>query len=140
LGLSRDAIVPPPLPAAVAAPRPIMRILRGPEDRPHRPRILLLMSGAPPALLQDLANLARAHHWQLITDSLHTGVMPTRWSGDGILAFAHHGGPDTVTWAHELEPPCVTITVHHGSETLPRIEPDGFAIGRLAAKHLLERN
>ncbi len=88
--------------------------------------------------MQGLAQYAREQNWHLVTDVIHTGVVPHRWEGDGIIALACYGH-EGVTDAMPAGVPCVTVSLAAESRARPRVEPDQREIGRLAAKHLLER-
>lgn len=102
-------------------------------------RILIATQLAHSAFLQGITRYAREHKWQLITDMLHTGALPQRWDGDGILAFVPYQS-DITAYVAGTDMPCVTVSMTDDCSALPRIQPDNVAIGRLAAEHLLHRN
>ncbi len=104
-----------------------------------RARTILVASLNPhPGFIDGIARYAREHDWRLVTDMIHTGVMPARWDGDGILAFASYQS-DVAHFIAGAAMPCVTLSLTDACDALPRIQPDQKAIGQLAARHLLER-
>ncbi len=102
----------------------------------NRRNILVATRLANHDFLQGIARFAKENDWHLITDMLHTGVLPKRWDGDGILAFAPCQSEIT-SYATGRNTPCVTVSMTDECKSVPRIEPDHLEIGRLAAKHLI---
>ncbi|MDQ8203517.1 substrate-binding domain-containing protein [Pelagicoccus sp. SDUM812003] len=102
-------------------------------------RILVATQLTHSGFLKGIARYARESGWQLITDMLHTGVLPRRWDGDGVLAFAPYQS-DITSYVTGTDIPCVTVSMTDECKSVPRIEPDNIAIGRLAARHLIRRN
>ncbi len=70
---------------------------------------------------------------------LHTGNLPRRWDGDGILAFVTNKS-EISSYVAGVGTPCVTASMTDECKALPRIQPDNIAIGQMAAKHLINRN
>lgn len=104
-----------------------------------RRKILVATRLANQEFLRGISRFAKEHNWQLITDMLHTGVLPKRWDGDGILAFAPYQSEIT-SYASGTDAPCVTVSLTDECRSVPRIEPNHFEIGKLAAKHLINSN
>lgn len=102
-------------------------------------RILVATQLAHHDLLKGITRFAKENRWQLITDMLHTGTLPRRWDGDGILAFVTNQS-EISSYVAGTEIPCVTASLTDDCKALPRIQPDNIAIGQLAAKHLINRN
>lgn len=132
---------PPPAPGLLARDA---RLEPGRADpvapvlAPFQRTILLATAAAPAAFLQALAGSARERHWRLVTDLAHTGAVPSRWQGDGMVAFAAYASDPGPTLA-ATRLPGVTVSLWPDFTGQPRVEPDQAAIGRLAARHLLER-
>src|SRR5690606_13680995 len=106
---------------------------------PRRYSVLMAAFFLPADLLGGIARYAREQRWRLSTDMVHTGVMPTRWRGDGIITFVGSAS-DPTACVEDLRVPKVTLNLAAECVAEPRVEPDDFAIGCLAARHLLERN
>lgn len=69
---------------------------------------------------------------------LHAGMFPRNWKGDGILALITHQS-DTIRNIINSGVPCVSVSMADECPLLHSVLPDNFAIGQLAAQHLLER-
>ena len=103
-----------------------------------RPKILIATPHAQDAFLQGIGRYARERHWQLSTDMLHSGVFPRNWTGDGILAY-QPARSDLSRSVSAIKVPSVTVCMSDECAAVPRLQPDDFAIGVLAANHLLDR-
>jgi len=101
--------------------------------------ILLVATSAPAAVGSTLASFARQRNWRLLTDFVHTGTVPIRWRGDGVILFNSYPSDRDGDLA-SVRLPCVSVSLAPECRTLPKVEPDQLAIGRLAARHLLERD
>ena len=132
------AIVPPSVDGQ--APAALSLIDRASALNQPGPRnILVAALSSHPAFLPAISRHARERGWRLISDMLHTGAMPTRWHGDGILTFASYSS-DLTEWLNGAGVPYATVSLSAECKAVPRVQPDNVAIGRLAAYHLLERD
>ncbi|MBD5778354.1 helix-turn-helix domain-containing protein [Pelagicoccus sp. NFK12] len=118
-------------------PEPTHQQGRTRQSPASRSKILVAAQYANQDFLQGIARFAKEHNWHLITDMLHTGVLPKRWDGDGILAFVPYQS-DQPSFANGTKVPNVTVSLADDCRSIPRIEPNHFEIGKLAAKHLIE--
>ncbi len=109
------------------------------QNRPAiRSKILVAAQYANQDFLQGIARFAKERNWQLITDMLHTGVLPKRWDSDGILALVPYQS-DLPSFANGTNAPCVTLSLADDCLSVPRVEPNHFEIGKLAANHLIDQ-
>lgn len=130
-----------PLPTSIGGlpQKPLPKTSRARPNLAIRSKILVATQFANQDFLQGIVRFAKEHNWQLITDMLHTGVLPKRWDGEGILAFIPYQS-DLPALANGTNLPSVTVSLTDDCQSLPRIEPDHFEIGKLAAKHLIDRD
>lgn len=59
------------------------------------------------------------------------------WQGDGVIALANQ--PEDVSVLASLDCPVINLSGASENPGFPRVRPDYFAIGRMAAQHLIER-
>jgi LacI family transcriptional regulator len=93
-------------------------------------------------LLQGIADYSELYGpWSMFVDPYCRGQLGSswlrRWRGDGILA--HVGHSDVAKRLVRCGIPCVDVYGRIKIETLPHVGSDEFAIGKLAAEHLVER-
>lgn len=101
-----------------------------------RKRVLLAATNVRDALVRGVVRFARRHDWQLVTDMLHTGAFPRGWMGDGIIASPAYQ-PDLSQYIANSGIPSVAVVLEDESISIPGVESDNAAIGRMAANHLL---
>jgi len=93
-------------------------------------------------VLQGVADYVQVHGpWSIFLDPYADGTLHRdwlrRWRGDGILAYA--GDQAVVQRLLRCGIPCVEIYGVVEDRRLPRVGCDDRAIGRLAARHLMQR-
>src|SRR5262249_53217421 len=93
-------------------------------------------------VLQGVADYVQVHGpWSIFLDPYADGTLHRdwlrRWRGDGILAYA--GDRAVVQRLLRCGIPCVEIYGVVEDRRLPRVGCDDRAIGRLAARHLMQR-
>ena len=94
-------------------------------------------------VLRGIADYVDAYGpWSLFVDPQADSVFPEgrskNWSGDGILTYI-----ECPTRAERLLKsgiPTVELFAFRADQTLPVVASDDFAIGKLAAEHLIERH
>lgn len=122
----------------VLSPDYVAPALNGPSFRRKPRRILVVSRSAPALFLQKFASFARQWNWHLCYDMLHTGAIPVRWDGDGMIAMTSYPS-DISDFVAESRLPCVTVGSVGEDETDPSVFPDMARTGQAAALHLLER-
>jgi LacI family transcriptional regulator len=138
-GALRDLRPAPPALHPRLLPSPGAKIPPVGEASLRRRNILVAATNPHPGFVQSLVRAVRDRPWTLVSDMLHTGIVPTRWQGDGILAFSTSlldGFPDLPAPGV----PMVTINLWGADGRGSTLQPDHFAIGVMAARHLLERD
>lgn len=100
----------------------------------------------PPAVshfvrvLKGILNYARRHtQWQCITsENEHSHFEDLAgWNGDGVIGLVVSA--EDLAMARSFACPVVNISGALADAGLPRVRPDYFAAGKLAAEHLLDR-
>jgi len=115
---------------------PVARPVAENDDAIDGKNILLAMSWYYPEMHRGVARFARDHNWHITADL--DEVVPKHWQGDGILT---HLGARPGIW-RALRPfhePMVDLTESRPNIQLPRVTMDNAAIGKLAARHFLDR-
>ena len=106
-----------------------------------RKNVLVMISPMSEPRTEGIARFAREHDWNLmIQDRL--GHHPLAWNGDGIIATIR-SDPITFSCISRLMKrgvPVVDLTMSRPDVDVPRVTSDHEGIGRLAARHFLERN
>ncbi|MFA7003889.1 MAG: substrate-binding domain-containing protein [Verrucomicrobiia bacterium] len=121
--------------------RPFVR--QGQSRRPAQPLVALAFSLAVPHLarvLRGILNYACQHtRWRFATSErnyCHLAEL-AGWDGDGVIGLAVNSRD--IAAAHALDCPVVNCSGSLAAANLPRVRPDYFAAGTLAAEHLLDR-
>ena len=105
-----------------------------------RKRILVVLGFLNQDILSGFARYAREAHWVLNAFSVYHGSIPSRWRADGLLT--------TNVFRPELRRVVRATargipTVLHGCNDLrlpvPNVECDEVAVGRIAARHLMDQ-
>lgn len=111
--------------------------------RSAQPLVALAFSLALPHLarvLRGILKYARQHtRWRFATSErsyCHLAEL-AGWDGDGVIGLVVNSRDITV--ANTLNCPVVNCSGSLGAVNLPRVRPDYFAAGTLAAEHLLDR-
>lgn len=113
------------------------------SSAPPQPMVALAFSLAVPHLahlLRGILRYARAHtRWRFSTSESNHGRLAdlTGWKGDGAIGLATNARDVEV--ARSLPCPVINCSGSLAATELPRVRPDYFAAGTLAAEHLLDR-
>lgn len=106
----------------------------------HRKRtILLAITSTHHGFYHGAARYAVEHDWHIVADMIYDPTIPVGWKGDGILSFVGHW-EELAKWVVSTRIPVVEISSVRKDLGLPCVMEDNAGIGRLGAKHLLERN
>ena len=98
--------------------------------------ILLAFSWHDPRLFRGIGRYANEQGWHVSPHLFASQFIPHGWSGDGAITSYGRG---LGKFIRSLEMPKVDITVWEMDEPVPRVVVDNQAVGRLAARHFLER-
>ncbi len=105
-----------------------------------RRTVLVALGIAQHSYYRGVARYAAEHGWHLVPDMMYTGQVPLGWKGDGIISFMGYR-EDLVRFIRAARVPRVELTLVRDDVCpgIPRVEGDNETIGRLAARHFLER-
>lgn len=107
----------------------------------HKRRHVLLALGWYNHLInRGVARYARQANWTVHTGAVHDGVLPDDWQGDGIITLldrTHH--PELRRFVLSAKVPVVDLACSYFRKKLPRVLEDHAEIGRVAARHLMDR-
>jgi LacI family transcriptional regulator len=109
-----------------------------PARRTSARKILIAATTTPPGVIRGIARYSHEHDWHLITDMVMTGIIPSDWQADGVIASLP-SLPEVYSQIAASGLPCVTLSTSGESDGFCRVETDNKEIGRIAAEHLLER-
>lgn len=105
----------------------------------NRKRILIVLGFLDPVILAGFSRYAREAGWILNAFSVYHGTVPNGWQADGMLT-TNVFRPDLVRFVRRMAREVPTVL--HGCNDLqlpsPNVECDEHAIGRMAARHLLD--
>lgn len=98
--------------------------------------VLLALSWYYPEIHRGVAKFASEHHWHLTADL--DDLVPKNWQGDGVITLL--GGREQL-WRRlwRVDAPIVDLSESRPDIALPRVTVDNAEIGRLAARHFLDR-
>ncbi|MDQ8184334.1 substrate-binding domain-containing protein [Pelagicoccus sp. SDUM812002] len=150
---------PPTLSAHPSSPMPHIEVnLRSPADpttaaagtipfkipNAHRnanrqTKVWVSSQTAQPSFLQGIIRYAKKQNWQLTTDLLQSGNRSESWFGDGVIEYLPEPNLDSQT-PGSRNLPRVTASLCDDLASGLKVQADNFAIGRLAAEHLINRN
>jgi LacI family transcriptional regulator len=102
----------------------------------HR-AVLLVTDWFEPRFNQGVARFARERGWYLSLEAAYSRELPHGWRGDGCIAMI--GGAATAKFVKSLGVPTVSTSQSWPSARLPIVDDDNLAVGRMAARHFLER-
>jgi len=100
--------------------------------------VLLALTTTHHGFYRGVARFAREHHWHLITDMLYAATIPRGWQGDGIISHVGYW-KELADFVRAARCPRVELTRVRKDLGIPSVDGDHRAIGRLAARHFLER-
>lgn len=101
----------------------------------HR-NVLLALGWYYPEIHRGVARFARDHHWHITAD--FDDPVPKHWDGDGVITFL---GAKQDLWRRlrKFDVPIMDLTESRPNISLPRVTMDNMVIGRLAARHFLDK-
>jgi len=105
----------------------------------QKKRVLVLLGWHDVRVLGALARHACAAGWQLETRHFFDETLPVGWSGDGML-ISNTARPNALRFMAEQAPHQPTVLIDRNRpavEVAAHVHEDNFAIGHLAAEHLL---
>jgi LacI family transcriptional regulator len=106
----------------------------------NKRNVLLVLGWYDPRIIEGVGRYAREAGWHLEMRTVIEGTLPSRWRGDGMLV--------NDTTVPRLErfiqaqiglQPTVLIGSNHRYSRMPAVHEDNAEVGRLAARHFLER-
>ena len=102
--------------------------------------VLALLGWYDDRILMGIARYAREADWHLPSRHLYDMSVPNGWKGDGLLT-THGGSPEL--WAfirrQSRRQPTVLIGRNSPGLQVPQVYEENPAIGKLAARHFLDR-
>lgn len=104
-----------------------------------RRRVLLALAYYEHRMHRGVADYAQQANWILDSTMAHYRTPPRYWQGEGVLTLALPDQPDLIRYLRRLDLPIVALTTDVKEIAAARVVLDNFEIGRIAAKHLLER-
>lgn len=108
---------------------------RGEPARRER-SVLLALSWYYPEIHRGVAKFARDRQWHVTADL--DDLVPRHWKGDGVITLI---GGKAQLWRKlwRLNVPIVDLSESRPDIELPRVTVDNEQVGRLAARHFLDR-
>jgi LacI family transcriptional regulator len=84
-----------------------------------------------------VAEFARKHGWIIDDVVSHTGQLDPDWAGDGIIALLRQPKSELARYVRDAKVPVVDLVNEVPAINVPRVLADNYAVGRVAAEHLL---
>ena len=106
--------------------------------QPQR-RVLMALGYYDSQTHRGIVRYAREAGWVLDTSMTHYGVVPTHWSGDGLITILMPERADVTRFVRRQKVPVVALSGDVRQVKIARMVADDLQIGRLAAEHLMER-
>jgi LacI family transcriptional regulator len=100
--------------------------------------VLVAITDTHHGFLKGVIKYAREHDWHVVADMVYTAKIPFGWRGDGIVSFIGYRN-DLADFVMSSGLPTVEISFLRSDLPLPKVGGDSQKIGRIAAKHFLER-
>lgn len=100
---------------------------------------MIMINPPIPLRFDGIVRFAREHGWHL-TIANRLVRAPSGWNGDGALVTLR-GDPETSKFVEGLQKakiPVVDLTLYMPETDIPRVIPDYFSAGRLAAEHFAD--
>jgi len=97
----------------------------------------MLMDWYSSAVHEGIAEYASRRGWMLNSHMAQWKTLPAGWKGDGVIA-ALNVGSEHLGYARKLGLPTVDLGLHY-PKLFPGVAADNRDIGRLMARHYLER-
>jgi LacI family transcriptional regulator len=108
-----------------------------PPMNPKR-NVLLALTTTHHGFYRGVARFARENNWHLTTDMLYAATIPRGWQGDGIISHVGYW-KELADFVRSARCPRVELTMVRKDLGLPYVDGDHRAIGRLAARHFIDR-
>jgi LacI family transcriptional regulator len=109
------------------------------RSRKKQKSVLLALGWYVHEINVGVARYAREAEWILDDTSSHSGVLPSGWAGDGIIALLESESSPLMDFVKSTRLPVVDLSGQLPQLQLPRVLPDNEGIGRIAAEELLSR-
>lgn len=100
--------------------------------------VLLALTTMHHGFYRGVARFARENNWHLTTDMLYAATIPLGWKGDGIISHVGYW-KELADFVRSARCPRVELTMVRKDLGVPYVDGDHRAIGRLAARHFIER-
>ncbi|MFZ9938624.1 MAG: substrate-binding domain-containing protein [Luteolibacter sp.] len=100
--------------------------------------VLLALTTTHHGFYRGVARFARENNWHLTTDMLYAATIPRGWQGDGIISHVGYW-KELADFVRSARCPRVELTMVRKDLGLPYVDGDHRAIGRLAARHFIDR-
>lgn len=97
----------------------------------------MLMDWYSSAVHEGIAEYAARHGWMLNSHMAHWRTLPSGWNGDGVIATLNVGS-ENLRYVQQLGLPTVDLGIHY-PDLFPGVAADNHEVGRLMARHFLER-
>ena len=107
--------------------------------RSSRKQVLLAMGWYVHEVNLGVAQYAQEAGWVLDDTASHSGVKPSSWRGDGIITISTGVSTPLLEFVASSGVPVVDVSSASDHSSYGRVQPDNFAIGRLAAEEMLGR-
>ena len=104
-----------------------------------RKQVLLAMGWYVHEVNVGVARYAKEAGWVLDDSASHSGVIPASWRGDGIITISTGVKTPLAAFVARARVPVVDVSSASNHRRFGRVQPDNFAIGRVAAEELLGR-
>jgi LacI family transcriptional regulator len=108
--------------------------------RKRRRNVLLALGWNTFEFNLGVAEYAKKANWILNDIMCHSGEIPSRWEGDGIIAHVNSSNErPLISLLRRARVPVVNLGAFTSSLIAARVLPDNAGIGQMAAEHLLGR-
>jgi len=104
-----------------------------------RKQVLLAMGWYVHEVNVGVARYAHEAGWVLDDSASHCGVIPSSWRGDGIITISSSVSTPLAAFVARARVPVVDVSSASNHPRFGRVQPDNFAIGRVAAEEMLGR-
>jgi LacI family transcriptional regulator len=102
-------------------------------------RVLFANSWWHADIVNGTVKHAAEHGWHLDLQTCMSGILPKRWSGDGVITLLGGDLDELKRFLKQTRCPAVSLNANYPEIKLPRVSQDDDLAGRMAAEHFLER-
>jgi LacI family transcriptional regulator len=103
--------------------------------------VLVLLGWVSPETSKEISRFAHDADWHIDERLFYTHEVPMGWCGDGLIAtFGARDDLNHFICRQAPLQPTVILGGNNGGLSAPTVHVDNYAVGCLAARHLLERN